>query len=153
MKASAATKRPRLSAHPPLDPGPDRRVRKQVERASAAERERRDRVEFLPDVPDDGLHREREQHDADDHQEMRVGVRVAGERHAFRALGVSQDPLAADREEVEVGEPERGGDEEPEDRGHDLAQPDADPGAPIPIEMNASPSAMITTSPWRSAVG
>jgi hypothetical protein len=38
-----------------------------------------------------------------------------------------EHPLATDREEVEVREPERGDDEEPEDRGHDLAQPDADP--------------------------
>jgi hypothetical protein len=83
-------------------------------------------------VPDDLLHREREEHDADDHREMRVRVHVAGERHAFRALEIVEHPLAADRKEVEVGEPERGGDEEPEDRGHDLAQPDADPGGADP---------------------
>ena len=40
---------------------------------------------------------------------------------------VLEQPLAADREEVEVREPERRGDEEPEDRGHDLARPEVDP--------------------------
>ena len=78
-------------------------------------------------MPDDRLHRERKENDADDHREMPVRVQVAGERHAVRALEVVEHPLHADREEVEVGEPERSGDENPEDRGHDLARPDADP--------------------------
>ena len=96
------------AAHPdpPFDPRPDRRVREQVERASAAEREGPDGVELLADVPDDGLHREGEEHDADDQREVRVRVHVAGERHALGALELAEHPLAADREEVEVGEPE-----------------------------------------------
>jgi hypothetical protein len=40
------------------------------------------------DVPDDALHREREEHDADDHQEVRVRVEVAGERDALPAVNV-----------------------------------------------------------------
>ena len=45
------------AAHPqaPLYPAPDRRVREEVERAPAAERERSDRVELLADVADDRL--------------------------------------------------------------------------------------------------
>ena len=81
-------------------------------------------LEQLADVPDDGLHRKREEHDADDQREVRIGVDVAGERHTFRALELAEHPLAADREEVEVGEPERGGDEEPEDRCDHLTRPD-----------------------------
>ena len=53
----------------------------------------------------------------DDHRKMGVRVEVAGEGDAFWALAFVKYPLAADREEVEVREPERGGDEEPEDRG------------------------------------
>ena len=35
----------------------------------------------------------------------------------------------------------------PKDRGYDLAQPNADPRGADPDEMNASPSAMISTRP------
>jgi hypothetical protein len=56
------------------------------------------------------LHREREQHDADDQQEMRVRIRVPGDRNALCAPEVDEQPRAADREEVEIGEPERRGD-------------------------------------------
>jgi hypothetical protein len=60
-------------------------------------------------------------------------------------LQLGEHPFAADREEVEVGEPERGGDEEPENRSRDSPSPIA--VTPIPIATNASPSAMISTSP------
>jgi hypothetical protein len=43
------------------------------------------------------------------------------------ALDVAKHSLAADREEVEVGEPERGSDEESENRGDDFARLDPDP--------------------------
>ena len=91
---------------PPQDSDPDRGVREQVERAPAAERECDDGVEFVADVRDDVLHREREEDDPDDHRKVEVGVRVAGEGNAFRPLSVDEDPLAADGEEVEVRKPE-----------------------------------------------
>jgi hypothetical protein len=103
--ASAATKRPTAQRQPAREPRPDRRVREEIERARAAEREGLRGIEFLADVRDDVLHREREEHDADDHREVRLDVCVAGESHLVSALELPEDPLAADREEVEVGKP------------------------------------------------
>ena len=59
--------------------------------------------------------------------------------------------LRADREEVEVREPERRRDDETEQRGHDDAGVrDRCSAAPRPIAIRDSPIAMITISPWRS---
>jgi hypothetical protein len=62
-------------------------------------------------VRDDVFHREREEHDAHDHREVQVGVQVTREGDARWAVGLSKELFAADREEVEVREPERCGDE------------------------------------------
>ena len=68
---------------------------------------------------------------------MQVGVDIASQRGAFGAASVGQHLLGADREEVEVREPERGRDRKPEHGGDDhagadsagsLAKPDGDQG-------------------------
>jgi hypothetical protein len=102
-QATAATKRPRPSV---------RETRN--ERRAATEADRRDRVELVSDMCKRRLHREREEDDANHHRQMQVGVDIARKSGA-----VGEQLLCPDREEVEVGQPERGRHHEPEDRGDD----------------------------------
>ena len=96
-----------------------RHVREQVESRAAAESERLDRAELISEMLERALHREREEHDARDHRQVQVGVDVAGDRNALLAAAFVQQLPSPNREEVEVGQPERHRDEEPEERGDD----------------------------------
>ena len=92
----------------------ERHVREQVEGGAAAEAERRNRVELVADVCERRLHREGEEDDAGDHRQMQVRVDVARKGDALCAASVGEQLLGADREEVEVRQPERRRDHEPE---------------------------------------
>ena len=103
----------------------ERDVGEEVERRAAAEAERRDRGELVADMCERRLHREREEDDAGHHRQMQVGVDIARKGGALGAASVGEQLLAADREEVEVRQPERGRDHEPEHRGDDHAGADS----------------------------
>ena len=125
----------------------ERYKREQVQRGAAAEPERRDRGELVADVCERRLHREREQDDAGHHRQVQVGVDVARKGDALDAGSVGEQLLRADREEVEVRQPERGRHHEPEHGGDDHAGAEPALLAPRPIAINDSPIAMITISP------
>ncbi len=76
------------------------------------------------------LHREREDDDAGDHRQMQVGVDVARKGSSLCAASVCEHLLHADREEVEVRQPERVHHHEPEHGGDDHAR--AESGGPRP---------------------
>src|SRR5438034_713243 len=61
---------------------------------------------------------------------MQVRVDVARKGGAFRAASLAEDLLAADREEVEVRQPKRGHDSQPEHSRDDRAG--TEPGVPRP---------------------
>src|SRR5207244_5197827 len=85
----------------------ERDVREQVERRAAAEAERRNRVELVADMRERRLHGESEEDDAGHHRQVQVGVDVTREGGALCAASVGEQLLPADREEVEVRQPER----------------------------------------------
>jgi hypothetical protein len=74
-------------------------------------------------------------------------VGVTGERHTFHAFQVSEPLLDADREEVEYASQNDVATSRPRTAAATSPTPMSIPRAPIPIAMNASPSAMITTGP------
>ena len=76
------------------------------------------------------FHREREEDDPCDHREVQVRVGIAREGDAFGSVPLDEQLLRTDREEVEVREPERGGDDEAEQRRDDHL--DAEIDAPSP---------------------
>ena len=117
MQASAVIVRPRPSVR--LTAVAEADKREQVDGGADAEREGRDRVELGVDVGERDLEGEREEDDRGDHRQVQVGVDVAGERDACLALRSVEELLSADREEVEVREPERRRDEEAEERCND----------------------------------
>ena len=73
---------------------------------------------------------EREEHDAGHHRQMQVGVDIPRESGALGAASLGEHPLTADREEVEVGQPKRRRDHEPEHGRDDHAG--AEPAASLP---------------------
>src|SRR5262249_17900274 len=127
-----------------------RHVCEQVEGRSATKSNRFDRAELVAQLRERGLHREREQDDADDHRQVEVRVDVTCDRDALLAASVGEQLTPANLEEDEVREPERRLDEQPEQRRSDHAC--IEPRAPRagPMATSDSPIAMITINPCRS---
>ena len=125
-----------------------RDVREQIERGAAAEAERRDRVELVADMRERRLQREREEDDARHHRQVQVGVGIACEGDALRAASVGEQLLAADGEEVEVRQPERGRPPRSPSTAATITPASSLVSlAPRPMAINDSPIAMITISP------
>ena len=76
------------------------------------------------------LHREREEDDAGHHRQVQIGVDVARKGGALDAASVGEQLLPPDREEVEVRQPERRRDHEPEHGCDD--HPGGEPDASLP---------------------
>lgn len=105
-------------------------VGEQIERRPTAEGERRNDRQLSVDVCERRLHSERKEHDAHDHWQVQVRVRIAGQCDLLDAASVVEQLLRADREEVEVRQPEGRGHGEPEHSGDDLFG--AEPATPSP---------------------
>jgi len=105
-------------------------VGEQIERRPTAKGERRDNRQLMMNVRERRLHREGEEDDADDHRQMQVRVSVAGQCDLLDAASVGEQPLRADREEVEIGQPEGRSHGEPQHARDDLLG--AEPAALYP---------------------
>src|SRR3954452_25220698 len=97
-------------------------VREQVERRAPAERHGRHGVKLRADVVNRGLEAEREEHDARDHWQVEVVVRVAREPRPLDAARLHQPPTREYRSDVEVEPPQRRNDDDPECCGNDHAR-------------------------------
>jgi hypothetical protein len=86
--------------------------------------------------------------DADDHRQLAVRVDVSCDRDAVLAASIGEELPDSSLEEVEVHEPERGRDEESEQRC-DNSRPASSGVSRVarPIATSDSPIAMITISP------
>jgi len=101
---------------------PHRHVAQQVDRGPAQEGEPGDVVEGLVEVGQGPLQPEGDEDDPGDHREVQIRVGVPGQRVALPAFGrLGQPTLGHQRDDVEVGPPEGGGQPDPEHRGDDDA--------------------------------
>ena len=89
-------------------------VREEVDRDTAEQGEGMHTIEWIIDVGQRGLESESGEHDPGDHREVQIGIGVAGERVALVTLRRKREaPCGHERDDVEVGPPQRSGEREP----------------------------------------
>ena len=101
----------------------------QVERGTDTERDRGDGLELLPDVRNGLLEPECEEHDASDHREVEIAVRVQGEPVQLNAARLPEPRPREDRGDIEVEPPERRHDDDSEHRRGDYPRVQLEAGA------------------------
>ena len=123
----------RTDRPPPEEPtgraAQERDVAGEVQRRPDAERDRGDGLELLTHVGDGLLEPECEEHDAGDHREVEVAVRVQGDPVQLDPARLHQPPPREDRGDVEVEPPERGDDDDSEHRRGDHPRVQLEAGA------------------------